>query len=291
MRVLAIDLGGTNLRVALAEGPEVTPDAPPRLLLRDRAPDGLAAFRAVLSGLIAEHRPAAIGLAIPGHAQGQVCQWVPNLPWLDGVDMARVFPGLKVRLGNDAQLALLAEVAAGAARGLENAILIAIGTGIGSGLLAGGRVIRGGATSFGWACADMNAPGTPNDGWLESVAAGRALDRAARQIGLADGPALIAAARAGDVAATKALAPAIAALGTALAGAVALTGAERVIVAGGVSSALDVLGPPVLARLREHLPRHLRDTTISPAAFGRSASLAGAAIAAIGHPAWEENRT
>lgn len=290
MKVLAIDIGGTNLRVALAEGAGITPDAPPRILLRSRAPEGLTAFRDLLSPLIAEHRPEAIGLGIPGLARATVCVWVPNLPWLDGTDMAEVFPGLKLRLGNDAQLALLAEVAAGAARGMDAAILIAIGTGIGSGLLAGGRVIRGGATSFGWACADMDAPGHPNDGWLERVAAGRALDRAAQEIGLADGPALIAAARAGDAGANAALAPAATALGTALAGAVALTGAERVIVAGGVSTALDVLGPPVLARLREHLPGHLRDTTIAPAAFGRSASLAGAAIAAIGHPAWEEDR-
>jgi len=289
MTVLAFDIGGTNLRAALAAGP-VTTDTLPRLLQQAPAPADIAAFCAMIGALIAQHRPQAIGFSIPGLVRGTVCDWVPNLLWLDGADLASLFPGQPVHLANDAHMAMLAEVAAGAARDAGAAILLAIGTGIGSALAMGGRVMRGGATSFGWACADMAASGAPTDGWLERQASGRALDHAARGIGLADGPALIAAARAGNPAAAQALHPAIAALGTALAGAVALTGADRIVVSGGVARALDVIGPPILTRLRAHLPPHLKAVTLTPCAFGPDASLAGAAIAAMGHPAWKDDR-
>jgi glucokinase len=94
-------------------------------------------------------------------------------------------------------------------------------------------------------------------------------------------------ARAGNAAARQALKPAAHALGTALAGAVALTGAELVVVSGGVSRALDVLAPPLLARLQAHLPPHLRGVVLRPGAFGPKASLIGAALAAARHPIWE----
>ncbi|MCR8724621.1 ROK family protein [Frigidibacter sp. ROC022] len=288
MSVLALDLGGTNFRAMLADASDLRPGALPDPVMQGPAPSTHARFIEILDALVEEHRPDAIGLAIPGLATGTVCQWVPNLPWLNGTDLAAQFPALRVRVANDAHMALLAEAVAGAAQEPDSAILIAVGTGIGSALMVDRRVARNGATSFGWACADVTAPGQERDGWLESVAAGRALDRAAQGVGLPDGPALIEAARKGEAAARAALAPAQDALGTTLAGAVALTGAERVIVSGGVARALDVIGPPVLDRLRAHLPPHLRGVTIVAAAFGASASLAGAAIACTDHPVWED---
>lgn len=281
--VLAIDLGGTNLRAA-----RLTDEAQTVPVFRGPAPGDLTAFRATLAALVDAERPPAIGIAIPGLVTGTTCQWVPNLPWLDGVDLQALVPACRVAAGNDAQLAMLAEAAAGAARGAQSAILLAIGTGIGSGLLAGGRVVQGGATSFGWACADVTAGGDPAHGWLETQASGRALDRAAQALGLADGAALVAAARSGDASARAGLDPATRALGTALAGAVALTGAGLVVVSGGVSRALDVLGPPILDRLRQHLPPHLRGVTLAPGAFGPEASLVGAGLAAAGHRMWGE---
>ena len=285
-RLLAIDLGGTNLRAArIADAGCPAPEP----LLHGAAPGGLSAFRETLATLVRTERPEAIGIAVPGLVEGTTCRWVPNLPWLDGVDLRTLAPGARVAAGNDAQLAMLAEAAAGAARGAGTAILLAIGTGIGSGLLAGGRVVRGGATSLGWACADTAAPGDRVHGWLETQSSGRALDVAAHGIGLPDGPALVAAARAGQPAARQALGPPARALGTALAGAVALTGAELVVVSGGVSRALDLLAPPLLDRLRAHLPPHLRGVTLVPGAFGPEASLVGAALAVARHPIWESS--
>lgn len=289
-RILALDLGGTNLRAARFR-PE--PSAAPwagEPVHRGAAPASLEELGAILRDLAALERPSAVGLAVPGLAEGTTCPWVPNLPWLDGQDLQALVPGLPLSLGNDAQLALLAEAAQGAARGASAAVLLAIGTGIGSGLLAGGRVIRGGATSFGWACADLGAPGDPTHGWLEQQASGRALDRAASALGLEDGAALVAAARGGDAGAREALDRAGQALGAALAGAVALTGADRVVVSGGVAQALDLLGPSILGRLRPHLPPHLRGVALRAGAFGPEASLVGAALAAARHPLWEPLR-
>jgi glucokinase len=221
-----------------------------------------------------------------------VCTWIPNLPFLDGVDLAKLFPRLRIALGNDAQLSLLAEASAGAAKEVRNAILLAIGTGIGSAVLADGRILRGeggAAASFGWACADPTDAGDAAHGWLERVASGRALDRIAAERGLAYGPALVALARRGEPGALAALAPPMRALGTALAGAVALTGARLVVFAGGVAESIDVFRPLVLPALVRQLPPHLRDVRLAAGNFGPRAALMGAALAVQRHPAWREN--
>lgn len=289
-RLLALDLGGTNLRAGVADAA-----APAKVEFVGRwpAPAGLAAFEMRLRELVGAHGPDRIGIAVPGLATGTTCTWVPNLPWLDGVDLAAILPDVPLALGNDAQLSLLAEATGGAAAGLGDAILLAIGTGIGSAVLSDGRVVRGargGATSFGWACADPSDAGDERDGWLERHASGRAFDRLATTIGLADGAQLIEEARDGNPQAQNLLGGPAAALGTALAGAVSLLDVRAVVLAGGVTAALDVLEQPIMAALRRQLPPHLRDVVLVAGQFGAGAALAGAAIAAAGSPLWEDRK-
>jgi glucokinase len=197
-------------------------------------------------------------------------------------------------LGNDSQLALLAEATHGAAATLSDAILLSIGTGIGSAVLADGRIVkgaRGAACSFGWACADVNDPGHDNDGWLERIAAGRALDALATTfIDEADGTRLIAAAREGDSRALAAVAMPASAVGTALAGAVALLDPQAVLITGGVADSLDVLAPHVLTAMRRHLPPHLKDVELRAGRFGGRAALIGAAIAGLAGADWRSVR-
>lgn len=285
-RALCIDLGGTRLRAALLDAAckiELLGDWP--------APANLEGFRRCVADLIDEHRVSRIGVAVPGLASGSICQWAPNLPYLDRLDLSRMFAGATVALGNDAQLALLAEAALGAARSVSDVVLLAIGTGIGSAVLADRRIVHGAngaAASFGWACADPAEAGDQVLGWLERNASGTALDAIARRAGWTDGRALIAAARAGDSAGLKALGKPCAALGAALAGAVALLGSQSVIVSGGVAEGIDTLAPLIFPVLKRHLPPHLRDVTLAPARFGAQASLLGAGLAAHGHPLWAE---
>ena len=283
-RALCVDLGGTRLRAALlAAGGEAEPlgDWP--------APGNLGAFRGRVAALIDTYDASRIGVAVPGLASGSICRWAPNLPYLDGLDLAPMFSGVTVALGNDAQLALLAEAALGSARGASDVILLAIGTGIGSAVFADGRIVRGpsgAAASFGWALADPTDSGDPSLGWLERNASGTALDAIARRAGWTDARALIAAARAGDRAALEALKKPCAALGATIAGAVALLGSQSVIVSGGVAEAIDALAPLILPVLKRHLPPHLSGVTLAPAEFGARASLIGAGLAAHGHPLW-----
>jgi glucokinase len=289
-QVLAIDLGGTQLRAAVHSGDV----AALRDIAREAAPASLPEFTSRISALRVEAgEVTGIGFAVPGLVEGTTCRWIPNLPYLDGLDIADLLPDVQIGLGNDAQISLLAESTAGAARGMSDALLLAIGTGIGSAVLANGRIVagsRGGACSFGWACADMEDPGEERSGWLERMAAGRALDGMAVRIGKTDGADLIASARAGDRAAFAALQMPAQRLGTALAGAVALLDPEVVLIAGGISAALDMLAPPILAAMRRHLPAHLRAIEIRAGAFGQRAGLVGAAIAGTAGPDWRRVR-
>jgi predicted NBD/HSP70 family sugar kinase len=281
--VLAIDLGGTRCRIGLAVGA----DPAGVMLVEDvAAPQSLGDFLDLIHTLLAKHHAASLGLGIPGLAQGTVCRWVPNLPYLDGLDLAEALPGIAVGLGNDAQLSLLAEVRAGAAKGLSDAVLLAIGTGIGSAVLASGTIIAGhtgGACSFGWATADLADPGEDISGWLERQAAGRALDQLGQPLGHGKGHDLIAAARSGDAAALALLARPMDALGTAIGAAVALLDPAAIIIAGGVAEAFDVIKPLLRRTVDRRLPPHLRGVTLLTARHGAKAGLVGAAYAgAIG---------
>ena len=282
---LAIDLGGTSLRIGLADTQAAASVAP---LSHGPAPTDLRAFTKTVRNASGFHAIRRIGVAVPGLAVGTTCRWIPSHPYLDGVDLADLFPGVDIALGNDAQLALLAEATAGAAKTMTNVVLLSIGTGIGSAVLAGGRILRGaqgGAASFGWACADLADRGDERDGWLERHASGRALDRLAASVGLENGAALIRSARDGD---DQALLEGPAqALGACLAGAVALLDPEAVVITGGVAEAIDRLAPSILAAMRRQLPSHLRNVRLMAGAFGPGASLVGAAIAACGSPAWD----
>jgi glucokinase len=289
-RVLAIDLGGTNLRAAIFTGDIAALEIPSR----EPAPAGLDAFVARINALRADAGTVdALGIAVPGLVEGTVCRWIPNLPFLDGVDLQALFPDLPIALGNDAQIALLAEAVEGSAKGMSDAILLAIGTGIGSAVLANGRIVagaQGGACSFGWACADIKDDGEERSGWLERMASGRALDALAGRIGLAGGHQLIAAAQAGELAALTLLEVPARQLGTALAGAVALLDPQAVLVSGGLAEALDVMRPPLLAALRRQLPSHLRGVEIRSGRFGAGAGLAGAALAGRAGEKWRQVR-
>lgn len=288
-RVLAIDLGGTNLRAALHTG-DIGALAPQ---VREPAPANLDAFAARVRALAVAGEAKALGLAVPGLTEGSVCRWIPNLPWLDGVDIQALFPDLRVAIGNDAQVALLAEAAEGAAKGVSDAILLAIGTGIGSAVLANGRIVagaHGGACSFGWACADAEDQGDGRSGWLERVASGRALDALARQAGLANGGELIAAARAGQPTALATVEETARRLGVALAAAVGLLDPGVILISGGLADALDVIAPPLLGALRRQVPPHLRGIELKPGKFGSRAGLVGAVLAGQAGSGWRQIR-
>lgn len=286
--VVGVDLGGTRFRAAVAPADAGIPVVGSMIHLFDRpAPQRLfelgAALDAALVSAVAHGSVSGLWVAVPGLVAGTTCRWVPNLPFLDGVDIAAITARV-VAVGNDAHLALLAEATQGAAAGRDDALLLAIGTGIGSAVLTGGRIQRGSsgaASSFGWACADTGDPGDDRLGWLERHAAGPILDAlGAAMAPPVDGAGLVAAAARGDAVASDAVRAVAVSLGTALAGAVALLDPGVVIISGGVADAFDVLAPALLEALTRQLPPHLRHTEVRRGQLGPSAGLIGALIAA-----------
>ena len=128
---------------------------------------------------------AAVGFGIPadGSRTGRAVIAI-NLPLVDirfGDLMAERL-GVPVFVDNDANMAALAEHRAGAASGCQNAVLMTIGTGIGGGLILGGRLFRGSTGSgaeLGHTVIDIDGPpcqgNCPNHGCIEVLASGTAL--------------------------------------------------------------------------------------------------------------------
>lgn len=185
--LLAVDLGASHVRVDLLDLRCVA------LASRTVSHDillGPAATYALLAdltcGVLAEagaprERVAAVGAGVPGpvdHATGRVVQ-PPNMPDWDGENVMAGLEaalGLPTRVDNDANLGALAETRFGAHRGAADLIYVKAATGIGAGVLLGGRLhrgVRGGAGEIGHISINEQGPvgRSGNPGSLESYAA------------------------------------------------------------------------------------------------------------------------
>ncbi|MCX4098739.1 ROK family glucokinase [Nocardia sp. alder85J] len=143
---VGIDVGGTNIRASVVDGAGDVRDTvqAPTPHSERALEDGLA--RAVRE-LRARHAIGAVGLAVAGFVDETrtAVRFAPHLPWEDTPVARRLSDrlGLPVILEHDANAAMWAEYRFGAAAGARNAVLVAIGTGIGAALLVGGELYRG----------------------------------------------------------------------------------------------------------------------------------------------------
>jgi len=149
---IGLDLGGTNARAAAVDGLGRIV-AVSKHKLADRSPDACAAAleacaRDVVASLGRTLEDAeGIGLALAGQLDSLTGRVIvaPNLGWRD-LDFGALLEarlGRKVAIGNDLAVAALGEARAGAARGMDDAILVFVGSGVGSGLILGGRIHHG----------------------------------------------------------------------------------------------------------------------------------------------------
>ncbi|MBI2874524.1 MAG: ROK family protein [Firmicutes bacterium] len=132
---------------------------------------------------------AGTGMGAPGplDADSGMILEAPNLPEWVGIDMVtplRTTLGCPVWLENDANLGALGESWFGAARGFQEVLYITVSTGIGGGIISGGRLIRGAcgtAGEVGHMTVNMDGPicGCGNRGCLEGLASGPAIARRA----------------------------------------------------------------------------------------------------------------
>lgn len=303
--VIAIDLGGTKLAVALVSSQA-------EVLHQEALPTDLSNKVACLKQVIAAARLGqewargkikAIGVSVPGLVRRDFTVWAPNLPGWQRVPLARhlqAATGLPIIVESDRNASVLGEVWRGAAMGATDAAYLIVGTGIGLGILAGGRLLRGANELSG--CAGWLVLGrvTPDNsmrrlGVLEKLAAGPAIGAAgASALGhnVTSARDVFIAARAGNRAALGIIREAATHLGIAVANIISLFNPQVVVLGGGVGEA----GPILLKPLRETAlrwaqPLAARSVRIVSSRLHSQAALFGVARLALqSHAAFGEDK-
>ncbi|MEV0258302.1 ROK family protein [Streptomyces sp. NPDC050732] len=301
--VAALDIGGTKIAGALVDGRG-------RILLRAQRPtpareDGDTVMRAVeevlteLTGGELWGRAAAVGIGSAGPVDASAGTVSPvNVPGWRGyplVDRVRALTGgLPVVLVGDGVAMTAAEHWQGAARGHDNALCMVVSTGVGGGLVLGGKLHpgpTGNAGHIGHISVDLDGDPCPCGarGCVERIASGPNIARRAVANGWrpgADGDtsaaAVAAAARAGDQIALASFERAAQALAAGIAATATLVEIDIAVIGGGVAKAGDVLFTPLRRALRDYATlSFVRRLTVAPALTGTDAGLVGAAAAAL----------
>jgi glucokinase len=307
--VVAIDLGGTNIRAALC-------DETGRIHKRFKQLTHPEQGTPAVIGRIAEAaravlpeagEVAGVGIASPGPIDpytGTVL-YAANLYWHDVPlrDALREALHLPVVVGNDANLAALGEQKYGAGRGVRDLVYITLSTGIGCGVILNDQLVlgqRGLATELGHMVIDYNAP--PGDsgvpGCFEHYAAGPGIARLAQARTRANRNSLMLAlaggdlgkitakevgeaAHAGDALALEVVHETARIIGLGLVNALHLFDPAMIIAGGSVSLMGDVLLQPVRETIERHAMPPYRGRPLVPAQLGDDCGLLGAAALAL----------
>ena len=294
--VLAADVGGTQMRAALV-------DPAGNVLMRRSAPTPAeahvpGALIDLLRAVGAENgheSPSHAVVGLPGavdYDAGRLL-WAPHLPesWPHQLSRAALTQqlGLAAHIANDADLAAVGEAFFGAGAGSTDVAYLTISTGIGAGVVHGGRVLHGrrslaevGHTIIDWRAWQEGRPST-----LEDLGSGSGLARLAREadLGNQDARAVEKLALAGNKRAAAIWEDAIAACAAGVSSLVLSFSPSRVVIGGGMGCK-----PEFFDRVRElvmsHPEHHPDDLEIVPSALRDDAGLVGAAgwVAAFGGP-------
>jgi predicted NBD/HSP70 family sugar kinase len=299
--VLAADLGATHATVALTDLAGRVLRESTRDLDITTGPGPVLdwVLGEGLSHLRAEGRSATdvagVGIGVPGpveHSTGRPTN-PPIMPGWDGFDIPAtvrtVFDG-PVLVDNDVNIMALGEHAS-AFPAVEHLVFVKVATGIGAGIVSGGRLNRGAQGAAGdlghvEAHADPTAQCTcGNLGCLEAVASGPAIARRLRhEVTAASTRDVVALVRAGDVPTRQAVRQAGREIGRVLASVVSLLNPSVIVVGGNLAQAAE----PLLAGLREvvyarSLPLATGQLQIVEARTGDQAGVIGAATMVIQH--------
>ncbi|MHA7277557.1 ROK family protein [Arthrobacter sp. Hz1] len=293
--VLAIDVGGTDMKSALADPTGAlldvrrtpTPartEVPGESIVQQSA-ELLAQYRAAWP----DHDIGAIGLIAPGLVDevNGVGIYSANLGWRDFpfVDRLQRAAGLPVTYGHDVGAAGDAEMRFGAARGFADVVVMIIGTGIAGAVFTGGeRVLAGGyAGELGHALVPGGFDCTCGlHGCLETVGSAGAIARRHSELSgrTANGArSVFAAAAAGETIARQVIDDAVAALAFNVAQLTAILGTEAVVIGGGLAQAGEALFGPLRLQVEKNLSFHRRPILLE-ARMGQDAGLIGASLRA-----------
>jgi len=310
VKTFGIDLGGTNVRGGVVDGDGVIV-ADRRAATRPGASwsELVTAIVGLVRSLAADHpdtRAVGVGAAGLVSREGEV-RYAPNIPGMRRAPLRAALTEeleLPVFVDNDANAAAHGELVHGAARGARYALVITLGTGIGGGIIARERVIRGAhgfAAEIGHFQIDPDGPvcACGERGHWEAFASGSALGRMGRERA-ADGKcrAVVAlcggdpdavegihvgdAAQAGDAEALELLSEYAALVAVGLAGLANILDPDRIVISGGLVELGDTLFTPLREAFADRIEgsEYRPHVDIVPAELGHRAGVIGAAALA-----------
>jgi predicted NBD/HSP70 family sugar kinase/biotin operon repressor len=293
--VLGVDFGHSHVRVAISDLAGRVLGAQSERVDVDRGMEqALEAARRLTDAVAAQANVdrtelLACGAGVPGpvdRVSGRIGS-TSLLPGWSGTTLSTVLQerlGVPVSVDNDANLGALGEQAAGAARGVDDVIYVKISSGVGAGIICGGRLLQG---SSGIAGEIGHVSVIPNGvpcrcggrGCLETIASAPAVRRQLLQTTGDDLPGddLLRAMTGGDPRVARLLADAGRGLGRVLANACHLLDPAMIVLGGDPAFATE----PVLSGLREELDRHRlpgtgADVRVVPAQLGSRGQVVGA---------------
>jgi glucokinase len=297
MIALAVDVGGTKVAAAVIERDGT-------LLRKLHQPTNLRGAQSVVDqiaemsvALLNGERPEAVGVSVPAVLEYQTDRilWAPNLPGWENADVKMMLEqrfDVRAAIEYDGHAAVLGEWWAGKARGCESAASIVIGTGIGAGFIADGRLWRGRnrlAGAVGWFPVPTSTGVVP---W-ESAASGPAIARQALREIAAGQPTLLKAdgltaktvfdaAEQGDDLACRVIDEAARVIGLGVAAVISFANPDIVILGGSIGKHAALLLPTVREiAAQQAQPYAARDLPIMLSELGEEAGLLGAAYSAF----------
>ena len=303
---IGVDLGGTKMLVGVVDAGGAVMHRRVDASVGLGADELLARIDAEIR-IALDSRPgvAAVGLGVPCivDRDREICVTSNHLPLIGVPLRTRVatLTDLPTAIDNDGNASALAEQQRGAARGAENVVLLTLGTGIGGGLILGGRPYRGSrgaAAELGHFVVDMDGPPCPgrcpNNGCIESLVSGTALRieaeraiaanpgsplaAAAEAGGKIDGTVVTGLARAGDEISIRLLETMGRRLGVALTGLANVFDPDVMVIGGGVIDAGELLLGPAREEFERRALTPQRETPIKAAELGADAGMIGASI-------------
>lgn len=305
---IAVDLGGTQIRSA-RYSPEGVLEQ--RVALKTESEKGLDGVWENITSAINQVWPndqsekiQAIGIGAPGPIdyKAGILRFAPNLPGWNNVPIREMLIrdfNVPVFLGNDADLAALAESQYGAGRDVDSLVYMTISTGIGGGMVFNDRLFTGGnglGGEVGHMCVDLRGPlhTCGNKGCLEVMASGTAIARRAQErLSLGETSAVLEmvngdlskvtakvlsmAGHAGDVFSKSVYEEAGTYIGSAIVSLMFVLNPSKFVLGGSVTLAGNLLMDPIIAMIHECAPQSYQEQTqIVLAELGEDVVLWGA---------------
>lgn len=301
---IGVDFGGTSIKLGVVKGTEVISHAPSIATQEYGNPDQLIEAIAQFVNILRQNHPEvqAIGMGMPGFVnfyQGSVYT-LTNVPGWNNVpvkDMLQAACGLPVYIENDANCMAYAEWKLGAGKGKKHLVCLTLGTGVGSGLIVNGELLRGATCSAGeLGQTSIDYRGRlghyGNRGSLEDYVGNREIAADARTLYANHGIdkaivdcnpiALEKAALAGDKVAQQVWHDLAVKLSCSLMNCCYLLNPEAIIIGGGVAKAKSLLFQPLQEIMKSQLAAPLvEQLEILPAQFGTEAGILGSAHLAL----------